>query len=165
MTIKNQFKLFILGILIVPTLCMISLPVYHWFTSPERLLLRDVQQVQKMPELAFTDRAWDVIKETLHTIPPEIQFIMVANHSHILLSTIPEFKDRKEIEDSELFDYVKSTSRDFFYQVVSPPLDQNSAKVLLISRVPRDHSRIKHTGPRLSLYLFIFTAAFEVLSI
>jgi signal transduction histidine kinase len=165
MKIKNQFKLFIAGIIIVPTICMISLPIYHWLTSPERLLLHDYKQLRKMSELPLTERDWDTIKDILHTVPPEVEFIVVANHSDILLATIPEYKNKKQIDDHDLFEYIKSTSRTYFYQVVSPPLEDTSADILFISRVSRDRDKIRSGGPRFALYMIIFIATLELFSI
>jgi signal transduction histidine kinase len=165
MKIKNQFRLFILGIIAVPIICFIAIPVYHYMTGPERILLNGYQQVRNMSSLPISERDWNIMKDVLKSYPPEIEVAIVANHSEILLSTIPELKGMKAIDDPLLFSFIKSTSHDYFYQVVSPPLEDHSVEVLFISRVSREHDNRPRRTDRWLFTLLGITALFEAFSI
>jgi signal transduction histidine kinase len=89
---------------------------------------------------------------------------MIADHSRILVATIPELKNMKIIDDASLFSFIRKTSNNFFYQLVSPPLQDRTVQILIVSRIPRD----KDARPKQNKGVFIglvFILVFELICI
>ena len=106
MKIKNQLRLFIIGIIAVPLVCATSLPVYHWLTRPERTLLNGYKQVRRLADLPVSQRDFAVLRDMLKTMPPEVELLAIANHADVLLTTMPELKGQKNIDDITLFSFI-----------------------------------------------------------
>ena len=164
MKIKNQFRLFILGIITVPLICTLTIPLYHYLRRPERTLINGYKQVRRISELPASKRDFATLRDMLKTIPPGVDLLVVANHTNVLLTNMPELKGVKQLDNP--FNFIKETGKQYFYQVVSPPLEDNATDVLLITRVPRDRRhdprRKMHWATR---YLVIFIVAFELFCI
>lgn len=165
MKIRNQFRLFILGIILVPLICAIFLPVYHYITRPERTLINGYKQIQKFSEQPVSQRDFEVLRSMLKTMPPEVEVLVVANHSNILLTTMPEFRGSKFIDDIVLFSFIRDTSHKFVYQMVTPPLQDSATSLLVISRVPRDRDRMHKKPHPLTRYTIFFVVTFELFCI
>ncbi len=165
MKIKDQFKWFILGITAVPLLCVTFIPVFHFFTRPERSLISGYKQIRQMTELPMTKRDMNVLREVLKTMPAEVEMIIIANHSEILYTNMKEFESFKTIDDPTLFYHIKETSQKFFYQVVSPPLEDSKKDVIVVSRIKRDNNHSRSNEDKLLLSLLIFIVMYEVFCI
>ena len=165
MKIKNQLRLFIIGIIAVPLVCATSLPVYHWLTRPERTLLNGYKQVRRLADLPVSQRDFAVLKDMLKTMPPEVELLAIANHADVLLTTMPELKGQKNIDDITLFSFIRRTSQKYFYQVVAPPMEDKATDILLISRVPRDRGGPQHKIFWFSRYLIVFSIIFVLFCI
>lgn len=162
MKIKTQFKLFLAGIILVPTVyAVISLAHYH-MTRPDRVLMEGYKQIRKMNELPMSERDSEVLLELLKTLPPRVEFIIIQNRFEILYSSIPEFKDRTVLGEHEIFRFMDSTSDNYFYQFVRPPLNDRKKNMVLISRVNRDDEHKRKNG-HYSLIIFFtgFLIVFE----
>ena len=164
MKIKNQFRLFILGIILVPTVCALTILLYHYLTRPERTLINGYKQVRRLSEFPVSKRDFAVLRDMVRTLPPKVELLIVANHSSVLLTNMPELRGVKQLDNP--FDFIRETGKQYFYQVVSPPLEDNATDVLLITRVPRDHRRdTRRRMHWVTRYLIIFIVAFELFCI
>lgn len=137
-----------LGVILVPILAALSLPVYHYLTRPERMLFAGYKQVKKMGELPLSKRDVNVFKQLLHSLPPNVEFIILSDcgeTDEILANTMGEFNDCGFIEERALFQYMNDTSDTYFYQLTSPSLESD-ADILFISRINREDTRIKKGG-------------------
>jgi signal transduction histidine kinase len=148
MNIKNQFRLFQFGIIAVPILCSLFLPIHRYLTRPDKILMNGSEQIRKMKDLNMSERDTKVLRQIMKTLPPEVEFIIIANHSEILMTNFAEFEGRSAITDEVIFGYMNDTSNTYFYQIVSPPLKDSDADVLLISRVNRDFTDEQKHGKR-----------------
>nr|MBP3283201.1 HAMP domain-containing histidine kinase [Treponema sp.] len=148
MKIKNQLRLFLVGIIAVPIMCTLFLPIHHYLTRPDKMLMNGSERIRKMSELDMSERDIEVLKQIMKTFPPVVEFILIANHSEILTTNFKEFEGLERTTDEQIFEYMKDTSCDYFYQIVSPPLEDSSADVLLISRVDRDFTDEQKHGKR-----------------
>lgn len=170
MKIKTQLRIFLIGVVLVPILAALTLPAYHYLTRPERLLIEGYRQVRKMSEFPLSKRDIGVFKQLLRTLPPNVEFIIIETKDKekdfVLANTMPEFKDKTEVPKGEIFRYMNSTSDDYFYQFVSPPLE-NSRSIMFISRAQREQNNIKKSGgfERTFRTILIFIAIFELFSI
>ena len=165
MKIRNQFRLFTIGIIAVPLICALLLPLYHYFTRPERTLIKGYKQIRKLSEQPVSKRDFAVLSDMLKRTPPGVDVLVVANHSNIVFTTMKEFKGSKFVDDATLFSFVKSTSQKYFYQMVTQTLEDASMNVLLVSRVPRDHERRPKGIQWFTRYIIIFITIFELFCI
>ncbi|MCR5724591.1 MAG: HAMP domain-containing histidine kinase [Treponema sp.] len=165
MKIKNQLRLFLIGVIAVPPICALFLPIYHWYTRPERMLINSYKQVRKFSDEPVSKRDISVLQELLKTMPPEVELLLVEDHSTILMTTMPDFKGIKNIDDESLFSYIKKTSRSYFYQMVTPPLEASNTEIMLISRVPRERGRPPKRRPMIPRSLRVFLITFVLFCI
>jgi signal transduction histidine kinase len=117
-----------------------------------------------MSAISLTNSDWDIVLKELRHIPPDVQSAIIADHSQILISTIPELKALQIIDDKALFKFIKETSGKYFYQVVSPPLHDKTMQLLFLSRVYRDKRKLPPENKN-ALGGLILILIFEVLCI
>lgn len=164
MTIRTQLRVFLTGVVAVPLICAAAATVRHYATRPERILLGGYEQVRELARLPMSGRDIEVLKRVLRTLPPNVEFMLLADRRDVLLTTFPEFAGRTEIDGDELLRYMRETSRTYFYQLVSPPL--KDAEVTLVSRVGRDEFREKRRGGETAALILIASlAAFEAVAV
>jgi signal transduction histidine kinase len=180
MKIKTQLNLFIGGIIIVPLLCMIIIPVYHYFSSPQRFLLKGYKEIRAIGNMNMSETDWQDLEEQLKRVPPNVQTIVYMNKM-IVISTYPEFPAGTIIESSALFEFIRSTSNVYDYQFQSPGRhkftdkteEANSEKSLKVakkeypfmvlsrSKVPDASESSTHFIDRYYLPMFIIYLLFE----
>ena len=119
MKIKSQLTCFIIGIIIVPLLCILVLPTYHYLSSPQRFLLKGYDEIRSIGSMNMTETDWDDMKDQLDRIPPNVQTIVYLDKI-IVISTIPELPAGTVIEPEELFNFIRSTSETYDYQFQAP---------------------------------------------
>lgn len=167
MKIKTQLRIFLIGVILVPILAAISIPFYRYLTRPDRMLLDGYKQVRKLGEMPLSKRDIGVFKQLLHSLPPNVEFVILAEHGKVLASTIPDFKDCNYIEENCLFKFMNESSDKYFYQMVSPPLENKEADIIFISRISRDENQNRKSGfvEKTMRFIFAFTIIFEVFCI
>ncbi|WP_297645586.1 HAMP domain-containing sensor histidine kinase [uncultured Treponema sp.] len=174
MKIKNQISLLITGILILPTLCMVLFPIYTYYNSPRRFLMKGYREIRKINEANLSESDWNQIQNYIEKIPPEVQ-IMIFFNSKIILSTIPEIKTGSTHNPKELFDFVQTTNSSYDYQFQSFFLEEQAKKEardashknkgLIISRFDaKEKSSLKRI-PKFMMHIFFVVLVFEALSI
>ena len=169
MKIKTQLRIFLIGVILVPILAALALPTYHYLTRPERILFGGYKQVRQLGDYPLSKRDINVFKQLLHTLPPNVEFIILADFgevNEILANTIPEFEGLAFIAETDLFQYMNETSDGYFYQLVSPQLE-SEVDIIFISRISRDTQHARKNGlfeKSLRVALF-FISLFEVFSI
>lgn len=173
MKIKNQISLLITGIIILPTLCMILFPIYTYYNSPRRFLMKGYKEIRKINEAKLSESDWNQIQNYIEKIPPDVQ-ILVFYNSKIILSTIPELKTGSTHNPKELFDFVQTTNSAYDYQFQSFFLEDqpkearggnHKNKGLIISRFDaKEKSSLKRI-PKFMMHIFFVVLVFETLSI
>lgn len=174
MKIKNQISLLITGILILPTLCMVLFPIYTYYNSPRRFLMKGYKEIRKINEANLSESDWNQIQNYIEKIPPEVQ-IMIFYNSKIILSTIPELKTGSTHNPKELFDFIQTTNSSYDYQFQSFFLEEQAKKEardashknkgLIISRFDaKEKSSLKRI-PKFMMHIFFVVLVFEALSI
>ena len=127
MKIKNQISILIAGIIILPILCLILFPVYAYFSSPKRFLMKGYEQIRAINEQNLSEDDWDKILTQLEKVPPEVE-LMIYYDSKVMLSTIPEIESGAEIAPEQIFDFVQATNDTYDYQFQSLFVDENVLK-------------------------------------
>lgn len=170
MKIKNQFKFLITGIIIVPALCIILLPLYHYFSSPQRFLLKGYNEIRNVNSDSMTENEWNELKEQLKHVPPRMQTTVFIDNT-AFISSIPEIKEGSTFSSKELFEFIRNTSENYEYQFQSPNRRYNGKRekkpafiVLLRANVEDRNRKIKFSE---SFYYpaFILFAIFEIFAI
>ncbi len=147
MKIRTQLNLLILFMVIIPLICFLSLPVYHYLSSPQRKLYKDYKEIRRLNAMDISDDDWRQLREQLKLIPPHVQ-ALVYYDGRIIISSMPELKANTVLTPLELFDFMGRTSNFYDYQLRSPafigeqnaPPYQSQFLVILRSKVP-DHSK------------------------
>lgn len=143
MKIKTQLRLFLAGVIFVPVLALAALQVDRYLNRPERMLFDGYKQVRDMKSLHLSKKDTFIMKQVMKMVPPNVEFLLLSHMKDILMTNFPEFENTKQIDTRELLDYMNESGGDYFYQIVSPPLEDKDAGIILISRVPRDNTRQK----------------------
>ncbi len=165
MKIKTQLRIFLIGVILVPILAAAALVSFHYLSRPERMLLDGYKQVRSMSALPLSKRDITVFKQILHTLPPNVQFIILENMETVLLSTIPGFCDKDCLDKHDFFKFMEETSDNYFYQLVSPPLEDTERDIIFISRTSRENKHKKDGWATMIRALFIFLVGFELFCI
>lgn len=148
----------------IPIICSASVPLYLYLSSPEHVLMKGYKEIRKLENLKIENEDWDILKEELCNVPPDVQTAVIAGHSAVLLSTIPNLKQGTIIDDKEMFSFLRETSRNYFYQVVTPQFSQKT-DLLIISRMPRENQHRKHKMTWFLIPVSICIGVFEVFCI
>jgi signal transduction histidine kinase len=119
MKIRTQLNCFIVGIILVPLLCAILVPLYHYYSSPQRFLLKGYQEIRQLGTINMSENDWDDLKDQLQRVPPNVQTVVYMNKT-VVISTFPELPAGTFIEPGEFFDFIRNTSGTYDYQFQSP---------------------------------------------
>lgn len=160
MKIKTQFRLFIACIIAAPLIFAAALITREQFRAPERMLMNGIRQGSSKP---ISKRDLKTLKDAIRNYPPEVEMLVIADHSELLVSTIEEFKGKRTIDTPSLFFFIRQTSDRYFYQIDSPHLVDSSAEIIIITRMERDRER-RRKPPHHNLLgtLAVFAALFEL---
>ena len=169
MKIRNQLRLFMAGIIVAPVLCALFFPIYHYLTRPEKMLMRGTEQIRRMSSLPLTERDTEEIKDMMRKMPPKVEFMLISESWGVLMTNFPEFEGEAKIDKNSFLDYMASTSGDYFYQLVRPPLHDEAEEILLASRVPLSEDMGKKHEKKfldgMLPVLLVFLAVFEAFCI
>lgn len=164
MKIKTQLRLFLAGVILVPVLAVAGLSAYHYTSHPDRILLEGYKEIRNMDDLNLSSKDIFIMKQIINMIPADVEFMLVSHLSKILMTNIPGFTAGADIDDDTLFDYMNRTSNEYFYQIVSPPLEDKNSKIMLICRVPRDRKE-KSGFEKAVNFIIFFIVFFEIFCI
>lgn len=169
MKIRSQLNILILGIILIPLISVIAVPVYHYATSSERRLLKGYKEIREMGEYDLSEDDWEMIRMEIKNIPPTVQVAIYYDYS-ILISNIPELKAGSILTPGEIWGFITSTNTEYDYQMQAPMMDRRhyineyEPEVIVISRskvVPKQSRRWN----RLIFPIFVGILVFEVFCI
>ncbi len=118
MKIRTQLRLLILFMVLVPLLCAMSLPLFQYINSPQRYLLKGYKDVRKLEGLDISEDDLDKLGVQLKKIPPNLE-TMVYYNSTVIISSVPEIKAGSSMTPMELFEFLRTTSGGYYYQLQS----------------------------------------------
>ena len=108
MKINSQFTILIAGILCLPLLCMLVLPVYMYMTSSQRYLMQNYNEMRNVNLQNLSDNDWNEMKKHLENTPPNTQILIYYNDTAII-------SNMKEIKNG-----ARLTSDNYANEVYSP---------------------------------------------
>ena len=140
MTIRRQFYFLIAIIIVIPLLCAAFIPVYHYLSSPERILIRSYREMRSNEELQLSEDDWNELYSQLRRLPPDMEVALISftDTETIFLSSIPELKVGGNLTQQYLWNLIGTTSNKYFYQFASPNFNDSSSAFLILSRARRD---------------------------
>lgn len=118
MKIKTQLSLLIAGIIIVPLFFIIVLPLYHYYTSPQRILLKEYETLREIGSNSMSENDWTSMQTQLQKIPPNVETIVFLEN-RIVISTMKELPSGTVMNPAELFEFIQTTSKQYDYQMQS----------------------------------------------
>ncbi len=124
MKIKSQLTILICGTVLIPLICAIVLPAYHYFSSSQRYLLRNYNSIRfsdnfnESTHANLSEEDWTLLKEKLMEIPPRTDTMVYVNKT-VVMSNFSEFKSGIQIEPEELFSYIRRTTDKYQYEIRS----------------------------------------------
>ncbi len=165
MKIRTQFSLLISLLIVIPVTCVISLPLYHFFSSPQRYLMKGYREIRALGYLDLSENDWEAMRDEIKKIPPNVQVAVYCDFQ-IIISNIPELKQGTVLLPTELFAFINESSSIYDYQIHSPEMNAvnrktSSSSYLMISRakVPDRKSGLRRR--RFYIPAFILLAIFE----
>jgi len=166
MKIKQQLRFFLAGIIAIPIFCISFLPFYHYLNRPDKILISGTQKVKKILELPLSERDIDLIKDNIKRLPPDVEFILILNQEIVLTSNFQEFKGIEKTNYETIFNLIKHTCPQYFYQLVTIPLVDNNSTILLVSRIIKNKHNEKNPNNEANrdkkiIAVILFLAAIE----
>ncbi len=164
MTIKRQFRIYILSIVIIPVISLFLMYMYDYLTRPERILLDGTEFINQLEQNDFTDQQINYLRTELKKIPPDVDYIITRNHEPIYISS-PDFFSEAETEQDLISTLIGSASPDYIYQVVSPCREPECTEnIQILMRFPKEQNSRPRKMRKYWLSCFIaFTVIFEIL--
>jgi len=160
MTIKKQFILLSAIITAIPVFCAAFVGMNRYLMSSDRYLLNSYREVRKLDSGKISHEDRKKLFDTLRLLPPDVQSVMLAGDSSVIISTIPEITAGTVTSQENIWRLIDGTSDVYFYQFTSVPY-QNGEQALLITRIPRDKHDVRKKQsmiPTLIVFLFITVA-------
>lgn len=168
MKVKTQLNLLIICIVAMPVIAMMTLPTYHYFTSPQRYLLKDYAQYKKSNDIDLSEDQWSMLKSLLESIPHNFQTAMYYQ-GEIIISNFPDLKSGTRLSKKELSDYMIETSSTYDYQFGSLEERSNPFKrresILVMYRTKNKLQASKTSYKNFYIPIFTCVTIFEILII
>lgn len=165
MKIKTQLNIFKLGVIFVPLLCAIVLPLYYFMTRPDRIFTDDYKKIRKAVVHPVSAQDEKKIISLLKNLPRGVDFILIGDDDKILFTNIPELKTNPSYSKMEIISFLDDTMDKYFYQIVAPPLADKESKITLVTRVSRDKKHSKPNWQRLIILIILAYIIFETFNI
>ncbi len=167
MKIRSQFTLLIFAIIIIPLVCAVSMPVYHYFTSPQRYLMKGYKELRKLNQFNLSESELNEIRYLLKTVPPNMQIAIYSNYS-IIISNIPELQSGSTMSPSDLFNIISESSDKYDYQMQGHYLMTNQSlmgrRFFYICRAPVAEKKVMRKYKYFST-AFLIIIIFEIICI
>ena len=137
MTIRKQLNCFLSAIIGLPFLAITFIFLLRFYTSSERVFKSGYKKLKNDTSITLSRKDQETIQTAIRDISKEQQACLVIQNL-IMISSIPELKEKTWITETELWDFIKYTSQDYYYQIETPPLMNPGQKAFLLSRMNKD---------------------------
>lgn len=138
MKIKTQFSALVILIIAIPILCIILLPTYMYFSSPNRALIKGNKNIVMYDGSPLTEADQIKLSETLHRLPRNFDIALFDVNFNLLNTNIKEFKSI-QFDDENFVRYIQETSNKYFYQVATMTGEKHD--ILIVTRAPRHQEK------------------------
>ncbi len=154
MKIKHQLVLLSSFLIATPLLCCLFMCFLHYWRSPERVLMsgsKEIRSIEKQSQ-KYSKSEWKNIKDTMRTLPPDVQAILMDVDKFVLFSSMPEIQKGVQCSEEDIWKLINKTSDVYFYQFTMPRLKEH--KTILITRVIRQKENKKGKKPIVAPMIF-----------
>lgn len=153
MTIKKQLNLLIISIIFLPIFSFIFIHCYYYSKSPQKILLTSYSKLKKTDSLDISQKDWETIHKAILYLSPNVEAALIAQEK-VIVSTIPSLITGANLKEGALWEIIKKTSKEYYYQFETPPLGTPEKMVILISRINKQKNH-KLINTLLVFILFI----------
>ena len=133
MKIRSQFVALIVLIVAIPLSCVIYFPVYHYFTSSERLLLEETNLIPEIEQSGLSQTDIKRLGKLLHNMPADVQTAIFSSTFNIIATNIPELENVETLGYNSFWNFVEDDR--FIYQFRTMKTEKSS--LVIVSRMPR----------------------------
>ena len=107
MKIRSQFVALIVLIVAIPLSCVIYFPVYHYFTSSERLLLEETNLIPEIEQSGLSQTDIKRLGKLLHNMPADVQTAIFSSTFNIIATNIPELENVETLGYNSFWNFVE----------------------------------------------------------
>lgn len=140
MTIKKQIFLLISLIAAIPILSFVFFISHQYFFSKSHYLIKGTSAIDKFEHQSLSSKEKEDLYKTLRLLPVYVESCVVSADNKVIFTSIPEMPLNTEYSQSFIWQLVRSTSQNYFYQFTT--INLTTTKVTLITRTSRKNSTI-----------------------
>jgi len=133
MKIRTQFAAVVALIVAIPLCCALYFPIYHYLTSPERLIINDKNLIPEIKESGISDSDVNSIAKFLHNMPQDIQTAVFSSTFDVIATDIPELENVEKLSYASFWDFVEQ--KEFIYQFMA--METESSGYVIVTRLPK----------------------------
>lgn len=169
MKIRNQIKVFLIGMIAFPLFCYVGVPIIRYNYNPERILFSGTKAIHEIKKFDFSSTDYEKIKETFKSIPASVEFIVYDHDKGFLVNKMSgmSYKTGEKLKSvEEIYDFIHNTTDKFIYQIEVPNLEDNQdGHLIFVSRIPRDIDEQKKGWDLIFAYVSTALAILEIFGI
>lgn len=169
MKIRNQIKVFLIGIIAFPLFCYVGVPIIRYSYNPERILFSGTKAIHELKKLDFSEEDYEKIKEAFKSIPASVEFIIYDHERGFLVNKMagmPYKLGEKLNSIDEIYEFIHNTTDRFTYQIEVPDLENNKdGHLFFISRIQKEHNEQKKGWDLIFAYISTALAILEIFGI
>ncbi|MCQ2574169.1 MAG: HAMP domain-containing histidine kinase [Treponema sp.] len=155
MKIRTQINVLMTLVIAIPVLCVIYFPIYHYFTSPNRLLIDGTKNIPQIESTLLTEQDQNELRSVLRDFPPDVQVAIFTNTFDVIETNIPELVGIEKLGYDSFWSFAEDTREAFFYQFSTMETDHSS--FVILTRIPRRKDiRAKKNKAGIWLYILLF---------
>ncbi len=166
MTIKKQFIILAVVIVLIPLVCSFYNSLEHYLRSSERFLMHGTKEIKRFDTADLSKKDIQSLFETLRILPPDVEAVVITQDDKIIFTSIPCIKITSSNGLNIVWDCIAKSSDHYFYQFTTINLkDQDVALVTRILRKKNDNHKPKDLMKTIISVLLFFVAILTILLI
>ncbi len=147
MKIKSQFHLLLAGIIIIPLSLIFIMFFQNYTNSPKRLIIPGYDELVGSSNYNFQVDAesWKIVQKKLSRRPEGLEYLIFDKNLNLVLTNFNDFEldlhlDNNQYSSEEIFDFIYSSGKDYFYQIDSAHIDEEKS-LIVVTRLPKQLPR------------------------
>lgn len=153
MRIRTQFQILIILIVSIPLFCATFFPMYSYFTSSDRLVVKAFIQQKKQQDQSMNKSEWNELKRALRLMPRDVQAVVLERDQKVVFSTFPEIKENTYLDRGNMWILMDTTSHKYYYQYSTTSRNENA--FLMITRIPRVKQERRRPGNLVPIFVSV----------
>ncbi|MCQ2586107.1 MAG: HAMP domain-containing histidine kinase [Treponema sp.] len=155
MKIRSQFAALVVLIVAIPLSCVIYFPIYHYFTSSERMLIEESNLIPEVEQSGLSQADVKRLGKLLHNMPADVQTAVFSSTFDVITSNIPELENVETLDYDSFWNFVED--KRFIYQFRT--MQTENSNLVIVTRM--SHKKAKKTFNATSiLIILLFSLVF-----